>query len=153
MPTRRLPRRPNPLFQVFVLGQLTRSIFDREFGARGLSHEGFGVVSAVGATQPVTPTDLAELLGMAPSTLSAQIARLVEDGRVERIPNPADRRSYTLELTAAGHEYMRAAAHAMRATLQAIDAELDRPRDEIVYALELLEAAMRRVLASNSGSK
>jgi DNA-binding MarR family transcriptional regulator len=153
VPTRRLPRRPNPLFQLFVLGQLTRSLFDREFGARGLSHEGFGVVSAVGATHPVTPTDLADLLGMAPSTLSAQIARLVKEGVITRVPNPADRRSYTLELTPAGHEYMRTAGPALRATLLAVDAELDRPRDEVVYALELLEAAMRRALASSSESK
>ena len=41
-------------------------------------------------------------LGVAPTTLSAMIDRLVQKGQVRRVPHPDDGRSYLLELTPQG---------------------------------------------------
>jgi DNA-binding MarR family transcriptional regulator len=46
--------------------------------------------------------EIAEEMGVSPSTLSEMINRLVEDGYVERKADPGDRRARLLSLTEAG---------------------------------------------------
>lgn len=48
--------------------------------------------------------ELGTRLGIAPSTLSRNLDRLVERGLVERGPDPDDRRAQRAELTTEGHE-------------------------------------------------
>lgn len=48
--------------------------------------------------------ELGTRLGIAPSTLSRNLDRLVERGLVERGPDPDDRRAQRAELTTKGHE-------------------------------------------------
>ena len=45
-----------------------------------------------GSTRVITPTELATVLGLAPTTCSDRVQELVDNGHVERVPNPADGR-------------------------------------------------------------
>ena len=54
------------------------------------------------ANSPVRVGDLAEALGLHPSTLSRNADRLVAGGWVSRVENPDNRRETLLTLTAAG---------------------------------------------------
>jgi DNA-binding MarR family transcriptional regulator len=141
----RLPRRANALFRLYVLSQLMGSLLDREFRATGVP-DGFGVYSAIGSYGRITPSDLAELLGMPPTTLSGHIERLVRRGIVRRVDNPQDGRSYLLELTDEGTQAFRAGGAGLHRALAALNAHLDRPTDEVLEALEALDAALRRAL-------
>jgi MarR family transcriptional regulator, organic hydroperoxide resistance regulator len=60
------------------------------------------VIRVIGQTPDIAPRDLAEVLGLHPSTLTGVLARLERDKLVERVPDPQDRRRLRLRLTAGG---------------------------------------------------
>src|SRR5206468_6448208 len=55
---------------------------------------------------PLRANELADALFSDPSTLSRQVAPLVERGYVDRQPDPDDRRASRLALSAHGHEVL-----------------------------------------------
>jgi DNA-binding MarR family transcriptional regulator len=146
-----LPRRANPLFRLYVLSQLVGTLLDSEFEPDGVP-DGFGLYSVIGSHGSITPKDLAAIVGIPPTTLTGHIEKLVHAGIVQRVENPADRRSYLLELTGEGTRAFQAGAGGLHRALARLDAELDRPRDEIVDALEALDGALRRALDSSTSS-
>lgn len=74
---------------------------EEHFARRGLSGPAFAVLSVL-MRQPgrgVRQGHLADLLHLTPGTVSLRIDQLVEDGLVERSPDPGDRRSSLVALT------------------------------------------------------
>ena len=94
----------------------------------------------------LSPRDLASHLGVAPSTLSAAIARLSELGYLTSSPSETDRRKRELRLTARGAEAIAATsvldAERVKALLNKL--ELDE-RKAAVRGLSLLAQAARRL--------
>jgi DNA-binding MarR family transcriptional regulator len=74
--------------------------------SHGLSVSGFGVLTAVfnSPGQRLPMRVLAERLNVVPRTITDVIDVLERDGLVQRVPDPADRRSTRAELTEAGVE-------------------------------------------------
>lgn len=144
-----LPRRANAFFRLYVLSQLMSTLLDREFGD---IPDGFGVYSAIGSMGRITPTDLARLVGMPPTTLSGHIERLSRLGLVRRVDNPDDRRSYLLELTEEGTKAFHAGAQGLQRAIAVLEQRLDRPVDEVLDALESLDAALRSTLDDSTTS-
>jgi DNA-binding MarR family transcriptional regulator len=149
MTTPQLPRRPNAFFRLYVLSQLMDTLLDRELGE---IPDGFGIYSAIGSMGRITPTDLARLVGMPPTTLSGHIERLSRQGIVRRVDNPDDRRSYLLELTPKGMEAFHAGGRGLRQAIAELDRRLDRPVGEVLDALEALDAALRAALEDSTAS-
>jgi len=56
-------------------------------------------------SQPITLSDLAQEINVTRQGASLQVQSLVEHGWVERIPDPADRRSALLRVTEEGRAY------------------------------------------------
>jgi DNA-binding MarR family transcriptional regulator len=56
---------------------------------------------------PLTPSELAEIERIQRPTATRVVGRLEEAGLVERLPDPADRRSFTVNVTAKGRALMR----------------------------------------------
>lgn len=144
-----LPRRANAFFRLYVLSQLMGTLLDRELGE---IPDGFGVYSAIGSTGRITPTDLARLVGMPPTTLSGHIERLDRQGVLRRVDNPDDRRSYLLELTEEGKRAWETGSEGLRRAIAALDGRLDRPVDEVLDALESLDAALRATLEDSTSA-
>lgn len=144
-----LPRRANAFFRLYVLSQLMGTLLDRELGD---IPDGFGIYSAIGSTGRITPTDLARLLGMPPTTLSGHIERLSRQGIVRRVENPDDRRSYLLELTDEGREAWLAGSEGLRRAIGALGSHLDRPVDDVLDSLEALDRALRLALQDRTSS-
>jgi DNA-binding MarR family transcriptional regulator len=67
-------------------------------------------LEALGAPEPVRLADLGRRLGIAPSTLTRNLARLEASGLVEREQDPQDARSFRVALTAAGRRAARSLA-------------------------------------------
>ena len=67
-------------------------------------------LEALGAGEPVRLADLGRRLGIAPSTLTRNLARLEASGLVEREEDPQDARSFRVALTAAGRRAARSVA-------------------------------------------
>ena len=150
MPERRYP---NVLLQSFITGQLASELLRRELDAAGMTPNQFGVQSVIGAFGPLTPTDLAARLGMAAPTVSSWIKRLSEDGQIERRPNPADGRSYLLEVTPAGRSALDAAVPHFGAALGKIEAALGDDLDTAWEGGRRFEEALRAALADSSNVK
>ena len=101
------------------------------------------LLSAIGEARM---SDLAHQLGIAPSTLSSLVDRLVESGLVNRKDDPRDRRSVVVALAPAGmrmlDQFNELGADALRSLLEQV------PAKDIVTvnkAIELLVAAARRL--------
>ncbi len=143
-------RPTNVLLQVFVSGQLAGELLRRELAGSGLSPDQFAVESMIAVGGPITPTELAGRLGMAPTTVSSWLRRLTTAGRVARRPNPADGRSVLLELSPLGRQAFEAAAPRFLAALGRVEEELGDDLPEVVRQGARLHAALREALAAPS---
>jgi len=137
----------NVLFRLFILGQLADDLLGRAMAELKLNPNDFGVASAIRAYQPVTPTRLATLLGMPPTTLSSYLRRLEERRQIRRRPNPEDGRSSLLEVTKIGERNVVAAFPALRGSIARIHEQLDYSPQELDLALDRLEDALRILLS------
>jgi DNA-binding MarR family transcriptional regulator len=94
-------------------------------------------LEALGVEGPMRLGDLGRRLGIAPSTLTRNLARLEEAGLVDRRPDPEDARSAKVGLTAAG----RRAAQAVLAQEEGFAREV----------LERIPTARRPVVVESLG--
>jgi DNA-binding MarR family transcriptional regulator len=140
-------RRRNVLFRLFILGQLANDLLERGMARSHLSPNDFAVQSAIRAFQPITPTRLAALLGMPPTTLSSYLRRLEARRQITRRPNPDDGRSALLEVTRSGDRAIVATLPALQGAIAQIHEHLDYPASELDLALDRLEDSMRAVLS------
>ena len=135
------------LFDVWVVANSTRALLDRVLRPSGLNAEEFALYSAI-SRDGVTPTELAAVMALPPTTVSSTVARLERRGHVRRVPNPADARSYRIQLTTAGLAAHAAAGAVFAPVLSKVEAALSFPPDEARAALAAINSA---VLAATSG--
>jgi DNA-binding MarR family transcriptional regulator len=140
----RHPDRPRPLLvDIWAASQLVAALLDRKLEELGLDPYGWGTLSVIGAFGPLTPSEVAWRTGRPLTTTSDLIRRLVDRGEVERLPNPDDRRSQILRLTEKGEKIWRAGWPAVDTTIRDVEANLERPLDEVHGAVVSLVAALR----------
>lgn len=92
----------NVLFDVWLVSRATTALVDEAVRASGLDADEFAIYSVLAATDGMTPTELAHWMAAPPTTVSSYVKRFERRGHVQRLPNPADRRSYRVRLTAEG---------------------------------------------------
>ena len=136
-------RGDNVLLQMFRTAEATRELMLGAVAGTGISPNEYAVLSAIGVMRSVSPTELASLLRVPPTSISRHVARVVETGLAVRSPNPADRRSYLLELTGAGRAVIATIVPRVRDLLERLGARA--PVEEIEAALVQLEDAARAV--------
>jgi len=107
----------NVLFRLFILGQLADDLLGRAMAGLKVQPNDFAVLSAIRAFQPITPSRLAALLGMPPTTLSSYLRRLEGRRLVRRRPNPDDGRSSLLEVTKTGDRHAVSAFPALQGSV------------------------------------
>jgi DNA-binding MarR family transcriptional regulator len=147
MSARVLPteRRLSLLLLLVAASQRMGQLVDRELAAEGVDGADYALLSLIGVRGPVRLTEVAAELGMPLTTGSDAIRRLEADGRVERIPNPDDRRSSLFRLSPTGDAAWRRGWPALRR----VDAGLAQALDDPVAvrtALEELGAAFEGAL-------
>ncbi len=145
--TRPATRGRNVLFRLFILGQLADDLLSRAMVGLTLNPNDFAVQSAIRAFQPITPTRLAALLGMPPTTLSSYLRRLEARRQIRRRPNPDDGRSTLLEVTKVGDRNVVSGFPALQGSIARVHERLDYSPAELDLALDRLEDALRAVLA------
>ena len=78
-----------------------RHVRDPHGGALVSAHQ-VSILDHLDAVQPTILGELAEHMGVTPGTMSIAVGRLVQQGYVARVLDPADRRRVQLRLTDAG---------------------------------------------------
>jgi DNA-binding MarR family transcriptional regulator len=127
-------------FQTFmhrVQGQRVPAILEI-----GISMAQVKVLHAVAASESLHASELAQLVGTTPSTISGLVDRLVDHGLLTRLDDPADRRQVRISTTPAGLELLDRFRELNRFVL---DSLLDRvpveQLDVITHAFEILDRA------------
>ena len=147
-------RRISLSFDVFAVSQRLGAYLDRALEGTGVRPAEYAVYSLMLEAGPRTPTELAAMLGVPPSTLSTYIAAMLGRGDARRIPNPADGRSVQVVLTDRGRAVVRRVNPAFTHAQQLLEANLDRPLDEVRAVLvELGETIERAGLALESEAR
>lgn len=142
------------LFQTFVANQRIRALLAEAMADAPIRADEYAVYSLVLATGPITPTDMARILGMPLTTLSDYTRTMVERGHARRRPNPGDHRSYLLELTRQGigaHEGARRRFVRAAGPLDRSIEDLGGDLAEIEAAVRLLGLAAERTLGQLAG--
>jgi DNA-binding MarR family transcriptional regulator len=129
------------LFSLYTANQAMVALVDETVEPYGVA-DGFAAMGLLSVTGPLTPTALAQRLGMGPSTTSALIRRLLDRGHVHQQPNPSDGRSYLLDLTDEGRAAFAAAQPAFRALVADIERALVHSPDDVSSMLADLQQAI-----------
>ena len=112
-----------------------------------LSSRDSSILSHLHLDQATSPRDLAGHLGVAPSTLSATIARMERLGYITSDAPDGDRRTRELRLTAKGAEAMASTSvldfERVRAVLEQLD---EKQRKQAVKGLALLARGARALM-------
>jgi DNA-binding MarR family transcriptional regulator len=137
----------NVLFQHFRTSAAVRELMQAALAGTGITGEQYGVLGVVHFFPDRTPTELAAVLGLPPTTVSRLVAGFLEEGLAERRPNPADGRSYLLRTTTRGSRVVETIAPRIAENVTAIGAASRRPLADIADALLALEDAARAVAA------
>lgn len=140
---------PTILLDVFLTNQRRKRMIEAALAQTDLPPEDYPVYVLVGAEGPWTPTALARRMEMPLSTMLFRLGRLERRGHVERVPNPDDRRSYLIRLTAEGERLLGEARPAFRDYAQAVEERLGSERvASLRAALEELRDAVSAELAA-----
>ena len=138
-----------PLLLVYALYQQIDRLFDEHDVNARMAGGSYALYSVIAAEEPVTPTRLAEILGMPPTSLSYQIRQMHERGHLRRVPNPADGRSVLLRLTPKGRRITQDAAAGFGRAIDAFRAELEVDEPELLRHLEAMSSALERAIAGD----
>jgi DNA-binding MarR family transcriptional regulator len=126
------------------LRQLTRkitSIYDQHLLADGLTVCQYSLLARIGKYGPMGVIPLANYMAMDRSTMSRSLKPLIAAGWIETVDLPLDmlldKRSFGVQLTAAGHEKWQTAQANWRKAQDIIDATLgEQTHVELVAAVE-----------------
>ena len=120
-------------------------LLDKALAGSGMSPDEFGFYSAVVDNQPITPKRISELVGMPPTTVSSFLNRLIAHGHISKKRNPADGRSFLIELTAEGlkalHEASKRFAPAQNAVIDQLELPVEQVTDTLKRLTEAVQAA------------
>lgn len=134
-------RRLSLLLEIYSVNARMAELVERELTRDGVATAGYAALSSIGAFGPLRLTELAAILGTPLTTMSDLVRRLERRGHVKRRPNPDDRRSTLLALTAAGDREWHAGWPALQRINKAISAELRNP-ERVSAALDELASAL-----------
>src|SRR3954452_7129021 len=116
------------LLDLFRTHQLREQLIATSLEGLELPPDDYPFYVLIGAEGPWTPTLLAERMQMPLSTVLFRVGRLQERGHAERAPNPDDRRSFLVSLTAEGQELLRRARPRFRSYAEAVEQRLRQER-------------------------
>jgi DNA-binding MarR family transcriptional regulator len=116
------------LLDLFQTNQLREQLLTASLDGLELPPEDYPFYVLIGAEGPWTPTLLAERMQMPLSTVLFRVGRLEKRGHAERVPNPDDRRSFLVSLTADGQQLLKQARPRFRSYAEAVEERLGQER-------------------------
>lgn len=142
-----MPHRTNVLLDSWTAAQRVDQLVTRELKAADVWTPHYALLSMICIREPITPTALAQEMGVAPTTLSDRLQELLALGHVRRTKNPSDGRSYLITSTAAGRRMVERAGPVTARTMELLARRLGRRHAAVESALEELKLALDAQLA------
>jgi DNA-binding MarR family transcriptional regulator len=138
------------LQEAYSAAGLIGELVGQELTAAGVPPRLFSLLSWIFVLQPVSPGDLAAHAGIPATSLRQAIRELERRGDVRTRANPADGRSYLLEVTTKGKRLVDKGRPAIAAATARLEPFLEDPEQYRRYATELREALQRALLARST---
>jgi len=110
---------------LFVATQAAQALATERLEPLGLSPRAWGVLSTLVESGPLTQIDLARALSIDRTAMVYLLDELEAQGLVERVRNPADRRSFLIHLTPNGRKTQQKAAAALTGQAETLLEPLD----------------------------
>jgi DNA-binding MarR family transcriptional regulator len=148
------PRVPHSslLLELSTVAGLIRTLVDQALAGLDAKDD-FLTYTLLAVFGEANPTQVALHEGVALTTVSDRLNRLVQRGHAERVPNPADGRSSLFRLTEEGRSAFREAQPRFREALMSFDSRLDMPVEDIRRGVESVERALREELVALNEKK
>lgn len=134
-------QRSSILFDLFAASQRVRSLLAVAMDDAGLRPDEYAAYSALFEFEPLSPSELAGVLGMPPTTVSHYVRAMRERGHLREQRNPRDSRSRMLSLSVRGRTAHRRASLAFEGAYQRFVARLADPAATTTAIRELERAA------------
>jgi DNA-binding MarR family transcriptional regulator len=116
---------------LFVATQAAQALATERLQPLGLSARGWGVLSTLAESGPLTQIELATALAIDRTAMVYLLDELEQRGLVERVRNPDDRRSFLIHLTGEGQRTQRQAATALSGATDTLLRPLD-PEERVL---------------------
>ncbi|MDR3687129.1 MAG: MarR family transcriptional regulator [Coriobacteriia bacterium] len=116
----RTPSGPTLWLSLFRTTEAMHRVAARSMANAGLGFSDFTLLEVLLHIGPLTPSALAEKLGLTSGSITAALDRLESRGLIGRGVNPADQRSRIIELTDAGRALIGPAYTAHAADIEAL---------------------------------
>jgi DNA-binding MarR family transcriptional regulator len=139
-------RKLNVLMELAVANSLASELFVRELTRAGYPFTHVGLLTLIDMFGPITPSDLEHETAIPKTTLRGRLQGLYRRGLIQRVPNPEDKRSHFVEVTAEGKQFLREMKPIVRATERVIEAELGSSLEDYRIRLERLRVAEQKLL-------
>lgn len=140
----------NVLFDIWLVSRATTALLDKVVQPSGLDADEFGIYSVLASGDGLTPTELARWMSAPATTVSSYVKRFEARGHVQRAANPADGRSYRLQLTAQGRQAHFTAGTLFAPVLDEVNHEVSNGLDDARHHIRELH---RVVAALNTTSQ
>lgn len=131
----------NLILDLFVLQQRVGEFMEVALRGTDVRPAEYAVYSQLGLGA-MTPRELSLRLGVTASTLSGLLSAMQRRDDVRRLANPADGRSYRVELTSSGKARLRRCRTSFRAAMAELEAALPRSADELRAGLLVIDEAI-----------
>lgn len=135
----------NVLFDAWLLSRSVYRLIDVAIEESGLDADEFAIYSVLASGEGLTPSELAQWMAAAPTTVSSHVKRFERRGHISRIPNADDGRSYRVRLTATGRAAHQHAGELFAPILANIEDTLGARADEAHARLLTVLHAVDRV--------
>jgi DNA-binding MarR family transcriptional regulator len=136
-------------FDSFLMRTRMESYLSEALREVGMVAGDYALVSLLATEGQLTPALMARLVGVAPSTLGPRLNGLTRRGWVERRANPANSRSWLLQLTPAGWAAYHAAVPCAKDAFNRLDDALRDSRVDLVtlrQQIQILSTTLRSLL-------
>jgi DNA-binding MarR family transcriptional regulator len=110
---------------LFVVQQAAQVLAAERLEPLGLSPRAWGVLSTLTESGPMTQIELATTMSIDRTAMVYLIDELEQQGLVERVRHPQDRRAFLIHLTARGQDVQRKAAVALAGAADTLLTPLD----------------------------
>ena len=110
---------------LFVATQAAQALATEQLRPLGISARGWGVLSTLAESGPLTQIELAIALAIDRTAMVYLLDELEQSGLAERVRNPDDRRSFLIHLTGEGQRTQRKAATALAGAADTLLRPLD----------------------------